>query len=98
MLYLRRKIADGINQVQAAKNGIDVSSQFHAALLRHLLTLPEVQAFNGTTAYEAPKVQRFRKGDELIIARNAAFLLEDQAERDRFAKAYHKTAALYYKG
>lgn len=78
--------------------------QFPANFMRHyydiycLLTLPEVQAFIGTPAYEARKQQRFRSGDELIAAKNPAFLLEDIEERARFSSEYRKTAALYYNG
>lgn len=63
-----------------------------------LLTLPEVQAFIGTPEYEARKKQRFRQGDELIAANNAAFLLENPEERKLFSREYRKTAALYYNG
>jgi hypothetical protein len=63
-----------------------------------LLMLPEVQEFIGTSAYEARKIQRFRSGDELVAAKNPAFLLEDPEERARFAREYKKTAALYYNG
>jgi len=77
---------------------------FPANFMRHyydiycLLTLPEVQAFIGTPAYEARKVQRFRSGDELVAAKNPAFLLDDPEERTRFAHEYRKTSALYYNG
>jgi hypothetical protein len=64
----------------------------------YLLTLPEVQKFIGTPAYKARKMQRFRSGDELVAAKNPAFLLEDPEERARFASEYRKTSALYYKG
>lgn len=77
---------------------------FPANFMRHyydiysLLMLPEVQEFIGTSAYEARKIQRFRSGDELVAAKNPAFLLEDPEERARFAREYKKTAALYYNG
>lgn len=77
---------------------------FPANFMRHyydiycLLALPEVQAFIGSPAYEARKAQRFRSGDELIAAKNPAFLLEDIEERARFASEYRRTAALYYQG
>lgn len=77
---------------------------FPANFMRHyydiycLLTLPEVQAFIGTPEYEARKKQRFRQGDELIAANNAAFLLENPEERKLFSREYRKTAALYYNG
>ena len=77
---------------------------FPANFMRHyydiycLLALPEVQEFIGTSAYAARKVQRFRSGDELVAAKNPAFLLEDPNERARFASEYRKTSALYYNG
>jgi len=63
-----------------------------------LLELPEVLAFIGTPAYEARKAQRFRTGDEQVIARNPAFLLENPAKLARFEAERRKTAALYYDG
>ena len=80
------------------------SYTFPSNFLRHyydvycLLELPEVLAFIGTPAYEARKAQRFRTGDERVIARNPAFLLENPAELARFEAEYRKTAALYYDG
>ena len=77
---------------------------FPANFMRHyydiycLLALPEVQEFIGTPAYEARKTQRFRSGDELVAAKNPAFLLEDTEERVRFVSEYRKTSALYYNG
>lgn len=78
--------------------------QFPANFLRHyydvycLLDLPEVQAFMKKPAYQERKVQRFRSGDELVIARNPAFTLRDPAQRDLFALEYRKSSALYYQG
>lgn len=77
---------------------------FPANFLRHyydvycLLGLQEVQAFMQSPAYQKRKVQRFRSGDELVIAQNPAFVLNDAAQRERFAKEYRKTSALYYQG
>ena len=77
---------------------------FPANFLRHyydvycLLALPEVVAFLGTPDYAARKAQRFRTGDEQLIAHNPAFLLEASAERARFDAEFRKTAALYYEG
>lgn len=77
---------------------------FPANFLRHyydvycLLDLEEVKAFLGQPAYEERKKQRFRAGDELVIARNLAFRLEDEAQRLVFATEYRRTAALYYQG
>lgn len=83
---------------------LDDAQAFPANFLRHyydvycLLGLEEVQAFVRTPAYQERKAQRFRTGDELVIARNPAFVLADAGQRDRFAREYRKTAALYYQG
>lgn len=77
---------------------------FPGNFLRHyydvycLLGLDEVQAFMRTPAYQQRKEQRFRTGDEQVIARNSAFVLADADQRRRFALEYRKTAALYYQG
>ena len=77
---------------------------FPGNFLRHyydvycLLGLEEVQAFIQGSAYRERKAQRFRRGDEKVIARNPAFVLADSAQRDRFALEYRKTQALYYQG
>lgn len=83
---------------------LDAAEAFPANFLRHyydvycLLGLEEVQSFLQTVAYQERKIQRFRTGDELIIARNPAFVLADAAQRERFAQEYRKTQALYYQG
>lgn len=77
---------------------------FPANFLRHyydvycLLGLPEVQAFMQQEAYQVRKLERFRSGDELLIAKNAAFTLSDPQQRDFFAREYRKSSALYYQG
>ncbi|MEK6787775.1 MAG: nucleotidyl transferase AbiEii/AbiGii toxin family protein [Pseudomonadota bacterium] len=63
-----------------------------------LLAMTEVQDFLGTAAYEQRKQQRFRQEDELVIARNPAFLLTDLAQREAFRVAYQASSALYYQG
>ena len=83
---------------------LDETHVFPANFLRHyydvycLLGLEAIQAFMRTPAYQARKAQRFRTGDEQIIARNAAFVLADAVQRQRFAQEYRRTAALYYQG
>jgi hypothetical protein len=80
------------------------SQKFPGNFLRHyydvycLLDLPEVQAFMKEQAYQDRKVERFRSGDELIIAKNPAFTLNDSEQRDLFTREYKKSAALYYQG
>lgn len=80
------------------------AKEFPANFLRHyydvycLLDLPEVQEFMKTPEYQERKQQRFRSGDELAIAKNAAFTLSDYDQRALFAREYRKSAALYYQG
>lgn len=77
---------------------------FPKNFLRHyydlycLLASPEVQAFIGTPAYHARKVECFRAGDNLDISSNEAFLLRDPAARALYETKYRETAALYYAG
>lgn len=63
-----------------------------------LLGDADVQAFIGTEAYAAHKDARFPAADNKVIAENPAFELSGQATRDRFARAYAATSALYYRG
>jgi hypothetical protein len=80
------------------------AQKFPGNFLRHyydvycLLDLPEVQDFMQEQAYQDRKVQRFRSGDELVIAKNPAFTLNDSEQRDLFAREYKKSSALYYQG
>ncbi len=83
---------------------LNAAKEFPANFLRHyydvycLLELEEVQAFMKTPDYQKRKEQRFRSGDELKIAKNAAFTLKNRDQRALFAKEYKKSAALYYQG
>lgn len=83
---------------------LDQAQAFPGDFLRHyydvycLLGLEEVQIFMREPAYQERKAQRFRSGDEQVIARNPAFTLADSAQRERFALEYRKTQALYYQG
>lgn len=80
------------------------SVNFPGNFLRHyydvycLLSMEEVQAFMKVPAYQERKIQRFRSGDELVIARNPAFTLANQNERQLFVREFKKTKALYYQG
>ena len=80
------------------------TEEFPANFLRHyydvycLLDLQEVQEFIKTPAYQEWKQQRFRSGDELVIAQNPAFTLSDPDQQDLFAQEYRKSASLYYQG
>lgn len=49
-------------------------------------------------SYAAHKDARFPAADNKVIAKNPAFDLSDQITRDRFARAYAATSALYYRG
>jgi len=80
------------------------AQKFPANFLRHyydvycLLGLQEIQDFMLEPAYQTRKAERFRSGDELLIAKNPAFTLDDPVQRERFAREYRKTSALYYQG
>jgi hypothetical protein len=80
------------------------SQKFPGNFLRHyydvycLLDLPEVQDFMKRQAYQDRKIERFRSGDELVIAKNPAFTLKNSEQRDLFAREYKKSSALYYQG
>ena len=83
---------------------LDDTQSFPSNFLRHyydvycLLGLEEVRAFMSTPAYQERKSQRFRTGDEQVIAHNPAFVLAEAEQRQRFAQEYRRTAALYYQG
>lgn len=63
-----------------------------------LLSNEEVNAFIGTSEYQAHKNDRFSKVDlEIPTKSNEAFLLSNAKLRQRFKKRYQTTAALYYK-
>ena len=84
--------------------GLPETGRLPPNFLRHyydvycLLGQSDVLEFIGTPAYEARKLQRFRTADELVIARNPAFVLADPARRRAFASEYARTQALYYQG
>lgn len=80
------------------------TGNFAKNFLRHyydiycLLEQAEVQAFIGSTAYQAHKQLRFPKADNQHIASNEAFLFSDPAVRTLYERKYRETAALYYAG
>jgi len=61
-----------------------------------LLDETQVQGFIGTKDYQNHKKKRFRSDDNLVIAKNEAFLLNDPKTRQTYIKAYESTRALYY--
>ena len=83
---------------------IGESENFPSNFLRHyydvycLLFMEEVRNFMTKPAYQERKIQRFRSGDELVIARNLAFALNNPNELQLFAREFKKTKALYYQG
>lgn len=85
----RRQLEDGSMPQNFLRHFYDVCC---------LLGDPDVQAFIGTEAYVAHKDARFPAADNKGIAENPAFDLSDQTTRDRFARAYAATSALYYRG
>jgi len=81
---------------------LQASNQFPANFLRHyydvycLLALDEIQEFMRQPAYATRKAQRFRTGDEQVIAKNPAFLFTDSELLQRFTQEFQKTSSLYY--
>jgi hypothetical protein len=63
-----------------------------------LLGDQSVLGFIGTKPYYEHKAARFRTGDEPNIKKNEAFVLSDRATRERYAKEFQRTQALYYGG
>ena len=90
--------------ISAKYRRLGESEEFPANFLRHcydvycLLGPEEIQAFMHKRGYQDHKAQRFRSGDELVIARNPTFVLDDPGQKARFAREYRKTSALYYQG
>ncbi len=60
------------------------------------LQRPDVQTFLGTDAYRAHKAKRFRGADNLDIAQNEAFILNDPETRKTYERAFAASGALYY--
>ncbi|WP_255536183.1 nucleotidyl transferase AbiEii/AbiGii toxin family protein [Polynucleobacter sp. 30F-ANTBAC] len=54
--------------------------------------------FVKTDRYHTRKQERFPKSDNLIIAQNPAFLLNNADDRKLLESEYQKVASLYYKG
>lgn len=81
-----------------------VSGKFPINFMRHyydvycLLEMPEVQSFIGKPEYFAHKKERFRTGDNPVIAENEAFFLTNARTRKQYADAYAQTPRLYYTG
>ena len=93
-----------LQTISTKYRGLDDTQSFPSNFLRHyydvycLLGLEEVRTFMNTPAYQERKSQRFRTGDEQVIAHNPAFVLAEAEQRQRFAQEYRRTAALYYQG
>jgi hypothetical protein len=85
----RKQQADGSDPIEFMRHYYDV---------HELLKQPDVQKFIGTDAYKAHKQARFRQGDNLNIAENEAFPLNDVETRATYADAYERSSALYYAG
>jgi len=61
------------------------------------LNLAFAPSFNCSQCEHAA-AERFRSGEELLIAKNPAFTLDDPVQRERLAREYRKTSALYCQG
>jgi hypothetical protein len=62
-----------------------------------LLNVKEVREFIGTKEYLAHKKKRFRKGDNLDLTKNEAFLLSEPAIRESYASAFKNSKDLFYR-
>jgi len=77
-------------------------NDFPINFLRHyydtycLLSNSTVLAFIKTDEYQERKKIRFRQDDNLIIAKNEAFLLSNMNTRKQYISAYQKSKSLYY--
>lgn len=80
-----------------------IQGVFSENFMRHyydvycLLKNPEIQSFVKTNDYKEHKERRFRKGDNLLISENEAFLLRDEKIRKQYQKEYELSQSLYYK-
>lgn len=63
-----------------------------------LLRQKSVLDFIGTKPYYEHKIARFRSNDEPNLKKNAAFILSDGETRERYAREFQRTQALYYGG
>ncbi len=63
-----------------------------------LLQSPLVLEFIGTEEYQKHKQKRFRQNDNLVIAKNEAFLLSKPEIYQTYEQAYEKKGKLYYEG
>lgn len=80
------------------------TGDFSENFMRHyydiycLLQVLTVQDFIGTQDYQAHKIKRFRKEDNLNIQENEAFRLLNPEIRKAYENAYQRSRSLYYKG
>jgi Nucleotidyl transferase AbiEii toxin, Type IV TA system len=92
------------NQQKLAKISDSPAASFPKNFLRHyydlccLLANAEVQAFIDTQAYHDRKTERFPAADNLHIASNEAFLLNQPEVRALYTARYNDTHGLYYAG
>jgi len=101
---MTRTFVEKLQTISTKYRRLALGEKFPSNFLRHyydvycLLEVQEVQDFIQQQAYQDRKVQRFRSGDELVIAKNPAFTLEDPSQRALFANEYRKSSGLYYQG
>ncbi len=97
-LHLRGETTNYLHQISAAtkQRGNATKLSRHYYDINQLLDHPDVITFINTSDYHARKKQRFRKNDNLIIAKNEAFLLTDPKTREQYMLAYQTTASLYF--
>lgn len=81
------------------RGGAELPPNFtrHYYDVSQLLVQPMVQELIGTEAYFEHKKKRFRSED-LDLTKNPAFVLSQAEVRERLAKSYAASEALYYRG
>jgi hypothetical protein len=82
----------------------DVSGKVVPNFTRHyydiyqLLQQERVVKFIGTPEYQAHKLARFEKADEMVLAKNPAFTLPDLMVREKYAERLERSSGLYFRG
>jgi hypothetical protein len=97
-LHLRRKAANGVNEIPAATNQEGQPDRFHAALLRCLWSPATTrgESIHRHGSVQGAQEQALPRRRQSDIAQNQAFILADPETRKAYAKAFAESTALYY--
>jgi hypothetical protein len=83
-------------RLQQENKSMPVNFLRHYYDVYKLLENAEVLKFVGSKEYTNHKQRRFRAGDELKIAINQAFIIDDLLTRDLYSKEFKKKSSLYF--